>query len=398
MTNAIERNSLAPSALRAQKASKIAPLTSLRFVAALWVVIYHTFPLDESSAPILRGLVQYGFVTVGLFMVLSGFLLTMAYQWFDHPRSIRRFWVARFARIYPVYLLSLLADLPRLLSWRVAKYGFVSAAAATFATFGFQSTLFQTWLPLTVLQGLNSPSWSVSTEAFFYIAFPFLVGPISAIRSPNGQLGVMAGAWIVTIFTSALICAVLVSPPINMEMAIQQHPILRLPEFVAGIALANFYRARRSSERECRRNANIGLTVSLAVFVPLALYAYEACYLALHNGLLIPVYCCFILSIALCGGGLRTFLCFPAFVSLGEASYAIYLAHAPLRAALQAGGLDETIVGWVVYIAMLIGVSVLVYRYVERPLRARIMKIYDNWAKSVDEDAHGRAFVRKVVE
>src|SRR4051794_30823970 len=82
---------------------KIDTLTSLRFFAAFAIVLYHipvTLPkLYNGNAFLLFG---YG---VDFFFVLSGYVLGVTYGYreqFDTADYFRR----RFARIYPVYLLT----------------------------------------------------------------------------------------------------------------------------------------------------------------------------------------------------------------------------------------------------------------------------------------------------
>src|ERR1035437_982751 len=82
-------------------------LTSLRFFAAMYVVLFHEShnPGHIVLFPLAARFVASGFTAVTLFFVLSGFILAYNY---DRIRSRREFWISRFARIYPVYFLSLL--------------------------------------------------------------------------------------------------------------------------------------------------------------------------------------------------------------------------------------------------------------------------------------------------
>ena len=88
-------------------------ITFTRFIAALTVVFFHygqnVFP---ANIPFLFENVTAGPIAVGYFYVLSGFIMAIAY--FHTDKNKRRdfnktkYWVARFARIYPVYLVALL--------------------------------------------------------------------------------------------------------------------------------------------------------------------------------------------------------------------------------------------------------------------------------------------------
>ena len=83
-------------------------LTSIRFLAALTVVLSHFTELGLLNLPKwFFDFVDGGRPAVSLFFVLSGFILTYTYRKTIGTEGPARFYVARFARIYPVVLLSL---------------------------------------------------------------------------------------------------------------------------------------------------------------------------------------------------------------------------------------------------------------------------------------------------
>src|SRR5690242_18897656 len=94
--------------------SRLPALTGVRFLAAAQMVVLHYGLQNMVGSPDwLRAMVGAGGVGVQLFFVLSGFILTYTYQAQDGLRGTwRRFWWARFARIYPLYLLSLVVLVP----------------------------------------------------------------------------------------------------------------------------------------------------------------------------------------------------------------------------------------------------------------------------------------------
>jgi peptidoglycan/LPS O-acetylase OafA/YrhL len=86
---------------------KLDALTTTRFVAALSVVFYHggdglsllgLFPIN----PLLTS----GVAAVNYFFVLSGFVMALAYHRPGQKFDFRSYWMARFSRIYPLYLFS----------------------------------------------------------------------------------------------------------------------------------------------------------------------------------------------------------------------------------------------------------------------------------------------------
>src|SRR5438105_14109782 len=91
--------------------SRLDALTGLRFLAAAAVALAHLprLHLDPSLPPTARRLFMEGGAGVPFFFVLSGFVLAYSY----HDRLARpsgwelgRYALSRFARIWPVYLLS----------------------------------------------------------------------------------------------------------------------------------------------------------------------------------------------------------------------------------------------------------------------------------------------------
>src|SRR5713101_642898 len=95
----------------------IKALTSLRFFAAVHVILFHMTMNRIGTYPLLvRNFLLASPIGVVFFFVLSGFILTYNYVRKDKPvTDSRSFWRARFARIYPVYVLSLGVGLPVLI-------------------------------------------------------------------------------------------------------------------------------------------------------------------------------------------------------------------------------------------------------------------------------------------
>src|SRR5580693_8234163 len=99
--------------MEARKPSRLDALTGLRCFAAINIVLFHFSNPDWFGwfSPVVNA----GFASVSFFILLSGFVL--AYNYSGRARAgqldKKRFWEARFTRLYPVYLLSLL------MAWRM---------------------------------------------------------------------------------------------------------------------------------------------------------------------------------------------------------------------------------------------------------------------------------------
>src|ERR1700747_3770579 len=146
-------------------------ITSLRFFAALHVVLFHMRVIGIlSGGPWwYQNFASIGYVGVNFFFVLSGFILVYTYE--GPELNARNFWWARFARIYPAYLLSLIVAAPFFLfALRHLDLPFYAwTKQHTFWACTLTLSLLQAWAPEAALTW-NSVCWSLSVEAFFYFS------------------------------------------------------------------------------------------------------------------------------------------------------------------------------------------------------------------------------------
>src|SRR5262245_53984877 len=135
----------------------LAALTSLRFFAAMYVLLFH---YSLAYPTLYSGLVGIGYTGVTFFFILSGFILAHTYYGVDFKQrsDLHRYFAARVSRIYPIYILSLLVSVPfavGIISRTPA--GILTALAASsglLAPLGLQA-----WLPGAACT-INCPSWS----------------------------------------------------------------------------------------------------------------------------------------------------------------------------------------------------------------------------------------------
>src|SRR5579862_660023 len=153
-----------------QGPANLKPLTSLRFVAAMWVVLFHYWPhLAVAGTP---PLVAKGYLGVECFFVLSGFILCHVYlPSFEAGRfKYGDFLWARIARIYPLHIATLVAM--GLMAGVALAAGLpVDPDVLSLPALPANLTLTQAW-GLSPVAGWNHPSWSISAEWFAYLSFP----------------------------------------------------------------------------------------------------------------------------------------------------------------------------------------------------------------------------------
>lgn len=347
-------------------------LTSVRFFAALQVALYHLvrpFALWGVFAPVFTS----GYVAVSFFFVLSGFILTYSHA-LEYERgkgSPSKFYIARFARIYPVYLLTTFAA-----GW-VMRAQFVKPIHF----FAFIADLFalQTW-SIRTANFFNIPAWSISTEAFFYAVFPFLLLRLKP-RSRNGALLAMACWWLLALAVP-LYCVfrfpevswsefglAIVTPGSDAVFWTRRLPLLALPEFLMGASLGWLFLNFRPSARTASFCAWFG---SLGTLAALELSGHLP-FVLLHNGLLLPLFALVILGLSY-NNLLSRLLSGNILVLLGEASFSLYLIHFLFDAWItQYMGPEHSIRTAALKLAVLIPLSVLLHLAVERPCRRLIL-------------------------
>jgi peptidoglycan/LPS O-acetylase OafA/YrhL len=360
-------------------------LTSLRFFAAFYVLLYHYTSIPGS---IFDGqIIRLGYTGVSFFFVLSGFILAHNYHHVDfaEPGALYRYALARFSRIYPVYALSLVAGLPFLL----ISLGKVMPGVTT--TMAESSLLvapigLQAWFPGTACS-LNCPSWSISVELFFYLTFPFLLAPI--MRTPLKSLLVVVSFWLAAIavyvwvwdIMSAQSGSVLLSQPNpTQEIAaqwIKYFPPGRLPEFCLGLVLYAVWKRKLQ-----HFDSSLMLCAFLVVATVLLTQTQNIPEIALHDGLSAAAWAPLILGAASMKGGV---LSLPICELLGRISFSLYLLHIPIFSAVLAfdsRALDRMLVTRhptlliVLTVALVLLCSTAVFIWVEEPMRRKISRAF----------------------
>lgn len=202
-------------------------LTSLRAFAAFAVFLYHIRKDTAWSAS--DGPVMHGYVGVGFFFILSGFVLT----WSTRPgTSAGQFYGRRFARVYPSHLVMMLVALV------VPVIAFPVTAAGVVTNL----TLTQAWFaPWEIAFGLNGVSWSLSCEFFFYLCTPWLLMASRTWRN-RVAIGVFGGWFAVTSIASVALSFV------GCDIWAYVNPLLRSGEFGLGMLFA-LLASRRSLPR-----------------------------------------------------------------------------------------------------------------------------------------------------
>ncbi|MFI0193004.1 acyltransferase family protein [Streptomyces sp. NPDC017082] len=362
-------------------AARLPSLTGIRFIAAALVFVFHAqwevgFIGGEAGKSISAVLDRSGTWGVGLFFLLSGFVLAWTARLGDTTRA---FWRRRTVKIYPTHLVTMLAALALAVS-----------AGELVSTSQWLPNLFlvQSWWPdAATVVSLNGVAWSLSCEFFFYLAFPFLLRALNRIRDARlwPAVAVVAAA----VLAATLAAQVLISDQPRLPTAadgslsyaqiwfVWFFPPVRALEFVLGILLARIVRSGQWPPIGCRAAVAIavgGYVVSL--YVP---------YLFGVGGAATLLTAPLVASAALADTrGQRTSLDGTWMVRLGEWSFALYMVHRiviiEIRKAVGAAQEWPFLVGFSLilfsFVVSLV-LAALIFTYVETPLVRRFSRPRD---------------------
>ena len=349
-----------------QAPADIKSLTSLRFFAAAWVVLYHYWPsLAVAHTP---PIVATGHLGVELFFILSGFILCHVYLPAFETGQFRYgdFLWARLARIYPMHLATLIA---------VGLMGGVALAAGvtidrnvvSLAALPANLLLVQAW-GFAPVAGWNHPSWSISAEWFAYLGFPAFALLAASLR--RWPAAAVAGAAVLFVGAAVIFQRITGFP---LDVATIAWGALRIiPCFILGAALYLAWRSRVADRRKALAGAAF---FGAAVLAAAQFGAPDILIILGCAGLIISL-----AQASKAGSGLMSQ---PILVYLGEISYCIYMVSIPwslffVNIAARLTPLSGKQLPWPVWIVFafsVIPIAAAAHHLVERPARDR-MKLW----------------------
>ncbi|MGA8088818.1 MAG: acyltransferase [Terracidiphilus sp.] len=356
-----------------KKPARLDALTGLRCFAAVNIVLFH-FSNPNWFGP-LAPVVNAGYASVSFFILLSGFVLGYNYNAKARAGELSnvRFYEARFTRLYPIYLLSLI------LAFKIIPLEWGSHTHAMFWTgMALSPLLLQGWIP-DIATFLNTPAWTMSAESFYYVLFPWMarwkkperIGPHLAKMGLVWMAGLIPGTLYVIFNPDGLAHVDRFSSGPWLQ-ALKYTPIPHLASFVFGVLLAELDEV---VPRMGNRRLVLGIFGFTATFVTLT-QAYRLPYPLLHDGFFMPLFGCMILGLAGINP-LSKVMGMRPLVFVGEASYCLYLLHFNMWNMIH----DSHVLNrlglarfdpWISYV-LLIAMALLALHFVEKPVQ-RILR------------------------
>ncbi len=347
----------------------------MRIAAALCVVVSHLHGFGAVSAERLHDILDGGRPAVSFFFVLSGFIMNHKYprlSWRDVPAT-KRYAESRFSRLYPTLVLALLIALPAGIFLALTNDG--SRLLKLYAI----KDRYSLWLPLSALAQLtgstgwipaaainqpwNGPAWSLSCEFFFYALFPF-IRPALYVRRSRTLLMVIVLGWILQGFWIGTIDALV--PPNRSGFIVSQFPITHCYEFVLGVCSGILF--NRLTRRQLA--AFVLLMGSVSMLIIGTLHFSNSLMPAYYG--MSPLFAAAIAAAAMASGSVwLSPLRNTVLVSLGHASYALYMIHVPILIMASILGL-ASVFGWF-WLPILMLVSCLIHFRFAEPVRRHLL-------------------------
>ncbi len=361
-------------ALTQKSTPVLAPLTTFRFLAAMAIVSLHTIAQKE----------EYLRSGVTFFYVLSGFILTYVHPYIEHGAGKRlRFWIVRMARIWPLHLFTFAIVV-------AAKPFGVLLQQHLIAGTALNLFLLQAWVPISrVALSYNGVAWSLSVEVLFYALFLFLLPLI--LKAP---LKVIALSLALTASLNGVAYVVLPENTLGNVASYQTFltfcPLMHLYKFIFGMALGVWWMSdsRRKIGQE-QRNSGLELLAffgvlwmfpgseTLAQFL-ISGQTYPLASRFMQDFICVPGFGLLLYVFANQMGIISRLFSYRWFVFLGEISFSVYMIHGIVASLLSRSNFPiKSPIGWFLYVVVVIGLSTVLYLFLEKPARRGIVRLAD---------------------
>jgi peptidoglycan/LPS O-acetylase OafA/YrhL len=347
-------------------------LTGIRTLLAIFIILFHFTP---PHLGLLYPFIDNGYVFVGVFFLISGYVLT--YNYADRGRNLnkREFWLARFSRLYPVYLLVLIISVTMLQDeWHARSH------AEFWQGIILTPFVLQGWSP-SVATFWNTVAWTLTSECVLYAAFPWLIR-FPWPKKPLRLVALLITLWIIGLLPHSLYLYLnpdhIVGPvdrysSTQLIRFLKYTPLPYVCTFLTGVTLGKLQLALTLTPRQRLILSSISLAVICFFFCVLVSHTP---YLLMHGGLLTPVFAAFVLGLS-GPHPISAIFSWRPLLLIGESSYCLYLLHFNVFQLLHTHHVPErlhlvALDPWLSY-AILILLALAVFHFVEIPVRRAIL-------------------------
>ena len=336
----------------------------LRGFAALAVVVHHTGGYVKryfEPTLLFEDKFSIGFAGVDLFFVISGFIIHFTSKnYLNNPSKLKEYLKKRFIRVYPIYWI--ITTILFISSWLI-----VEILDKNIFSIGYPNTLIayiQTYLLLPLHFAINPVTWTLSYELFFYLCFAILI--------------ISERLWIIpALILSVSFYNIFIDVPEIVEVKLNYFNFIFSGynfEFMFGFLIYPLHEKIKLS--------NIISVILLIISISIiALFGYDIGDYDSYKRVLTFGLPSGLILLSLLNLENNNAISFPKItLTLGDASYALYLIHFPMMLLMNKipqilgynfSAIQEVWYSYFIIISMVIS-SIYVHKWIEMPVAKKL--------------------------
>ena len=371
---------------RLKKSRYITGFDGIRSLAVVGVILYHLLPTS------MKG----GYLGVPIFFVVSGYLITdlLRQEWEQNGKiNIWQFYVRRMKRLYPglaFLLITASAYITLFQRGLLNNLRGVVVSSLLYVNNWWQINNGLSYFDRFANESPFTHIWSLAVEAQNYLIWPVIFVLLMVfVRERKWIFYTVLG----TSVLSAILMMILYTPG-GDPTRVYYGTDTRLFSIWIGSALAFVWpstRLKKNIPKQAKRILNLAGLISLLALILFFFFLDDHYSFVYYGGMfLVSIFCVILVAVtAHPGASLDRWLTNPVFTWIGKRSYGIYLYQFPVMIFYEAKVsdiADHVLIHTVIEISLILIISELSYRYIERPLArfdySRTLQVVKGWFKT----------------
>ncbi|QED58634.1 acetyltransferase [Enterococcus durans] len=371
---------------RLKKSRYITGFDGIRSLAVVGVILYHLLPTS------MKG----GYLGVPIFFVVSGYLITdlLRQEWEQNGKiNIWQFYVRRMKRLYPglaFLLITASAYITLFQRGLLNNLRGVVVSSLLYVNNWWQINNGLSYFDRFANESPFTHIWSLAVEAQNYLIWPVIFVLLMVfVRERKWIFYTVLG----TSVLSAILMMILYTPG-GDPTRVYYGTDTRLFSIWMGSALAFVWpstRLKKNIPKQAKRILNLAGLISLLALILFFFFLDDHYSFVYYGGMfLVSIFCAILVAVtAHPGASLDRWLTNPVFTWIGKRSYGIYLYQFPVMIFYEAKVsdiADHVLIHTVIEISLILIISELSYRYIERPLArfdySRTLQVVKGWFKT----------------
>ncbi len=371
---------------RLKNSRYITGFDGIRSLAVVGVILYHLLPSS------MKG----GYLGVPIFFVVSGYLITdlLRQEWEQNGKiNIWQFYVRRMKRLYPGLVFLLITASAYITLFQrglLNNLRGVVVSSLLYVNNWWQINNGLSYFDRFANESPFTHIWSLAVEAQNYLIWPIIFVLLMVF--------VRKKKWIVyTVLGTSILSAILMMimyTPGGDPTRVYYGTDTRLFSIWMGSVLAFVWpstRLKKNIPKQAKSILNLAGVISLLALILFFFFLDDHYSFVYYGGMfLVSIFCVILVAVtAHPGASLNRWLTNPVFTWIGKRSYGIYLYQFPVMIFYEAKVsdiADHVLLHTLIEISLILIISELSYRYIERPLArfdySKTFQVVKGWFKT----------------